>query len=76
MHVAKWGNSLAVRLPKALVKALGLRAGDQVELSPLPNGTIGVGKVDPGAEFLARMAEFNVLAPEGYVFDRDEANER
>ena len=26
MHVAKWGNSLAVRLPKALVDRLGVRA--------------------------------------------------
>jgi len=33
MHVAKWGNSLAVRLRKALVKALGLKVGDEVELS-------------------------------------------
>ncbi len=76
MHVAKWGNSLAVRLPKALVEALGLKAGDEVDLSPLPGGAIGVGKNDPGAEFLVRMAEFNVPAPEGYEFDRDEANER
>jgi antitoxin MazE len=76
MRVAKWGNSFAVRLPKALVEALGVRVGDEVELSPLPNGAIGIGKVDPGAEFLARMAEFNVPAPEGYRFDRDEANER
>jgi antitoxin MazE len=76
MHVAKWGNSLAVRLPKALVETLGLKAGDEVELSPLPGGGIGVGKIDPGAEFLARMAEFNVPTPEGYKFDRDEANER
>jgi antitoxin MazE len=76
MHVAKWGNSLAVRLPKALVEALGLKAGDKVDLSALPGGGIGVTRVDPGAEFLARMAEFNVRAPKGYRFDRDEANER
>jgi antitoxin MazE len=76
MHVAKWGNSLAVRLPKALVEALGLKAGDEVDLSALPGGTIGVRRVDPAAEFLARMTEFNVAAPEGYRFDRDEANER
>jgi antitoxin MazE len=76
MHVAKWGNSLAVRLPKALVQALDLKAGDDVELKPLPGGVIGVGKIDRGAEFLARMAEFNVPAPEGYIFDREEANER
>jgi len=57
LHVAKSGNSLAVRLPKALVEALGLRAGDEVELSPLPGGG----------------TEFNVPAQEGYKFDREEA---
>ena len=32
MRVAKWGNSLAVRLPDAVVKALGLKAGDDIEI--------------------------------------------
>ena len=29
--VAKWGNSLAVRLPPAVVEALALKQGDQTE---------------------------------------------
>ena len=29
MRVAQWGNSLAVRLPDAVVKALRLKAGDE-----------------------------------------------
>ena len=32
MRVAKWGNSLAVRLPAALVKALKLMLGDEIEI--------------------------------------------
>lgn len=32
MRVSKWGNSLAVRLPKALVNDLGLKAGDRLEV--------------------------------------------
>ena len=32
MRVAKWGGSLAVRLPKALVEELGLKAGDELAL--------------------------------------------
>ena len=32
MQVAKWGNSLAVRLPSAVVEALELREGDQIEI--------------------------------------------
>ena len=30
--IAKWGNSLGLRLPKQLVDELGLAAGSQVEL--------------------------------------------
>jgi antitoxin MazE len=32
MKVAKWGNSLAVRLPAGLVEALELKEGDDVEI--------------------------------------------
>ena len=32
MQVAKWGNSLAVRLPTAVVEALDLKEGDQIEI--------------------------------------------
>jgi antitoxin MazE len=76
MRVAKWGNSLAVRLPTALVETLALKAGDEVEFWPIPNGAIDVGKVDSRAELLKAMAQFHWLAPEGYRFDREEANER
>jgi antitoxin MazE len=30
--VAKWGNSLGLRLPKAAVDATGLKAGDEVDV--------------------------------------------
>ena len=33
MQVSKWGNSLAVRLPAVVVKALGLKEGDEIEIS-------------------------------------------
>ena len=32
MQVSKWGDSLAVRLPKALVEKKGLRAGDELNI--------------------------------------------
>jgi antitoxin MazE len=58
MRVAKCGNSLAVRLPKKLVEALGLKIGDEIKLSGLADGAVGVEKVDPGAEFLKAMQQF------------------
>lgn len=43
MQVAKWGNSLAVRLRAAVVKALRLKEGDDIE------------KVSPSAALVAAM---------------------
>jgi len=76
MHVAKWGNSLAVRLPKALVEALGLKAGDELSVLAASRGEIVVEKRDRRAEFLKAMEQFNWPLPEGYKFDREEANKR
>jgi len=38
--VAKWGNSLAVRIPQAIVKEAGLAAGDQLSLDLAGDGNI------------------------------------
>lgn len=76
MRVAKWGNSLAVRLPKKLVEELDLKEDDEIELSKVAKGVIGVAKIDRRAEALKRMEERQWITPPGYKFDRDEANER
>lgn len=76
MQVAKWGNSLAVRLPKKVVEELGLKAWDEVDLIPAGERRFEIVKREKAAEFLKAMERFNWPVPEGYRFDRDEANER
>jgi antitoxin MazE len=76
MQVSKWGNSLAVRLPKKLVEELGLAPGDELKVVEASRRQIAVEKVDKRAEFLHQMQQFHWPAPEDYRFDRDEANER
>ena len=39
-ELKKWGNSLAVRLPKPVAEAAGLRMGDVVELVPRGKGKV------------------------------------
>jgi antitoxin MazE len=39
LTVAKWGNSLAVRIPQNLAKELAVQEGSEVELS-IMNGTL------------------------------------
>jgi antitoxin MazE len=77
MRVSKWGNSLAIRLPKALVDELGLKEGDELNVVAAKNGAIEVEtKENQRRRALDRMAARNWTLPEGYRFDRDEANER
>jgi antitoxin MazE len=40
LQVAKWGNSLAVRLPAECTRAAGLKEGDSVEAAIGPAGEI------------------------------------
>ena len=77
MRVSRWGNSLAVRLPKALVEQLGLKEGDQLNVVAAKDGAIEVEtNEDQRRRALERMAARNWTLPEDYRFDRDEANER
>ena len=53
MQVAKWGNSLAVRLPAAVVEALQLKEGDEVEIHVADAREFAVTR-KPGREELLR----------------------
>jgi antitoxin MazE len=77
MLVSKWGNSLAVRLPKALVDELGLKEGDELNVVAAKDSAIEVEtREDQRRRALERMAKRNWTLPPDYKFDRDEANER
>lgn len=81
MQVAKWGNSLAVRLPVALVQELGISDGDELQLLPAPQAAEGkpsvlVSRLPSKIERLQAMRRFRAPFPPGFSFDRDEANAR
>jgi antitoxin MazE len=77
VQVSKWGNSLGVRLPKALVDQLDLKEGDELNVVAARNDTIEVETTRQRRQrALDRMAQRNWTRPPGYKFDRDEANER
>jgi antitoxin MazE len=76
MQVAKWGNSLAVRLPSAVVEALDLREGDQIEIYVAGSRAMGVARKPERAELLERLRAFRGRLPADFKFDRAEANAR
>jgi antitoxin MazE len=76
MQVAKWGNSLAVRLPSAVVDALKLKAGDEVDIRVVGERAFDV-DVDRSRErALERLKELRKPLPKGWSFDREEAVSR
>jgi antitoxin MazE len=74
--VAKWGNSLAVRLPAAVVEALGLKEGDDIELFAADARTWTVSRKPGRAELLKRLRQFRGRLPADFKFDRSDANAR
>lgn len=76
MQVARWGNSLAVRLPAALVEALGLKEGDDIEIHALAKGVFGVERSLTLDERFELMRRSRGTLPRDFRFDRDEAHER
>ncbi len=76
MRVAKWGNSLAVRLPASVVEALGLQEGDEVEIVIAGRHRFEIGRDDARAKALAQLRALRRPLPKGFRFDRDAAHER
>jgi antitoxin MazE len=58
----KWGNSLAVRIPKPIAEEAKLRAGDALEIEVSPEGAVQVrrvGKVPTLAQLVAEITPEN-----------------
>ena len=76
MQVARWGNSLAVRLPSAVVEALDLKEGDQIEIRIAGAREFEVSRDRKRERALDRLRRLRRPLSEGFTFDRREANER
>ena len=76
MQVSKWGNSLAVRIPKDVVDAMQLKEDDEIAFVPTSEkGTLRVVRMTR-EEASRVLREFRGGMPADYKFDREEANER
>lgn len=76
MQVAKWGNSLAIRLPAALVEALGLKEGEEIEVTIAGGRRFEVGRDRRRDKALARLRALKTQLPKGFRLNRDDSNAR
>ncbi len=76
LKVAKWGNSLAIRLPARLVADLNVKEGDGIRIVKSDRGDLEIARDNEREAALARIAARRWKVPDDFKFDRDEANER
>ena len=76
MRVSKWGNSLAVRIPRDVAEALGIKEGDDIDLCRAEAGRVGVSRELSRGELIQRIRDMARPLPKNYKFDREEANAR
>jgi antitoxin MazE len=76
MKVAKWGNSLAIRLPAAIVDIMDLKEGDDIDIRVAGTDTLEVERSKGLEEMLMRLRKYRGLVPRDFKFDRLEANAR
>ncbi len=65
LQVAKWGNSLAVRLPVDYLRAAGLKEGDELEAQMTAMGEIRLSPMQhfDKVAFLERVAQLRAALP-------------
>jgi len=76
MKVSKWGNSLAIRLPAVIVRALELKEGDDIEIRVAGGRELEVSRDESRQRALETLRKLRRPFPPGFVFDREEAHER
>lgn len=79
MQIGRWGNSLAVRLPKSLVDRFALSEGDEFDSASL-EAALETLQDDAlrkrRAQAMREIAETRWILPDDWKFDREEANSR
>jgi antitoxin MazE len=76
MQVSKWGNSLAIRLPAAVVEALELKEGDDIEIRVAGQKAFAVSRNRSRERALERLRKLQRPLPPGFIFDRDDIYDR
>lgn len=76
MQVAKWGNSLAIRLPAAVVEILALKEGDDIEVRVVDARELAISRKPSHQDLLKRLRAFRGRLPPDFKFDREDANAR
>jgi antitoxin MazE len=72
MKFAKWGNSIAVRVPADVVAKLGILPNDEAQIKVTGEYTFEISRDRRREEAIEKLRKLRFALPDDYVFDRDE----
>jgi antitoxin MazE len=72
MKIAKWGNSLAIRIPAEVVEKLGLTSDEEAVVKVTGENSFEVVRDRRRQEAIEKLRKMRITLPEDFVFDRDE----
>ena len=76
MKLAKWGNSLAVRIPAEVVAKLGISPNEEVEIKVTGENSFEVRRDRRRQEAIEEIRKLAGPLPPGYKFNREEIYDR
>jgi antitoxin MazE len=72
LKFAKWGNSIAVRIPAEVVAKLGISPNDEAQIKITGDHSFEITRDRRREEALEKLRSLRFALPDDYVFDRDE----
>lgn len=76
MKFAKWGNSLALRIPAEVVEKLGLSPNEEADIKVTGEHSFEVVRDRRRQEAIETLRRLRVVVPDGFKFDRGEIYDR
>jgi len=75
MKTAKWGNSIAVRIPAEVVAKLGITPNEEVQIKITGDHSFEVSRDNSRQQAIETLRKLARPLPPGYKFNRDEIYE-
>lgn len=76
MKFAKWGNSIAVRIPAEIVTKLGISPDEEAQIKVTGEFSFEITRDRSRQEAIEKMRKLRFVVPDDYVFNRDEIYDR
>jgi antitoxin MazE len=76
LKFAKWGNSIAIRVPAEVVAKLGISPDEEAQIKVTGEHSFEVTRDLRRQQAIEKLRAMRFKLPDDYVFDRDEIYDR